>query len=91
MNIKQIVAASLLSATIGAAGAGIASAQVFERGQYGSNQNMWQVRGTVEATISQLQHDDRDYGGHRVAAINDLEAARHQILAAEDFARQHGY
>jgi hypothetical protein len=90
MNIKAIVAASLLSATIGAAGAGIASAQV-DRGQYGSNQNMWVVRGRVEAMIDQLQHDDRDYGGHRAAALNDLQAARHEIVDAEQFAREHGY
>lgn len=90
MNIKAIVAASLLSATIGAAGAGIASAQV-DRGQYGSNQNMWSVRGHVDAMIDQLQHDDRDYGGHRAAAINDLQAARHEIVDAEQFAREHGY
>ncbi len=90
MNLRAILATAIVSATVGAMGAGIASAQV-DRGQYGSNQNMWNVDGRVKALINQLDHDDRDYGGHRVNAINDLQAARNEIVAAEQFARQHGY
>jgi hypothetical protein len=88
MKLKGILATGLLAALTltGAA----ASAQ-FERGQHGSNDNMWDVRQRVEGMIDQLQHDDHDYGGHRIAAINDLQAARNQIVAAEQFARQHGY
>ncbi len=91
MNFKAILATALISATVGAMGAGIANAQAYERGQHPSNRNMWWVDGQVRALINQLNHDDHDYGGHRVAAINDLEAARSQIVAAEQFARQHGY
>jgi hypothetical protein len=35
-----------------------------------------------------LQQDQRDYGGHRVTALNDLQAARTQIIAAEQYAVQ---
>ncbi|HXP95052.1 MAG TPA: hypothetical protein VN905_16375 [Candidatus Binatia bacterium] len=90
MNIKALITTAIISATVGAMGAGVASAQV-DRGQYGSNRNMWYVDGRVKDLIVQLNHDDRDYGGHRVNAINDLQAARNEIAAAEQFARQHGY
>jgi hypothetical protein len=91
MNLKAIIATAIISATVGAMGAGIAGAQVYERGQYGSNRNMWNVDSQIRNAIGQLQHDDRDYGGHRAQAIDDLQAARNQIVAAEQFARQHGY
>ena len=56
-----------------------------ERNQRGSNENIWSVRNWVERMIVQLNHDERDYGGHRVAAINDMQQARTQLLAAEKF------
>jgi hypothetical protein len=90
MNLKAIIVTALISTTIGATGAGIASAQM-DRGQYGSNQNMRVIDGRLAGIIGQLNHDDRDYGGHRQAAVNDLQSARNQIVAAEQFARQHGY
>ncbi|HEV7178807.1 MAG TPA: hypothetical protein VGN11_02985 [Candidatus Baltobacteraceae bacterium] len=61
------------------------------RGQGGSNGNLLSVRRWVERMIDQLQRDQRDYGGHRVAALNDLQQARTQLLAAEAYARGHGY
>ena len=55
----------------------------FAKTQVQSNRNLWHVRHRLEADIDMLQHDQRDYGGHRVNALNDLQAARNEILAAE--------
>jgi hypothetical protein len=54
-----------------------------------SNQNVWQVHHRIDGAIDQLQHDDRDYGGHRDAAIADLSRARGQLAAAEQYAVHH--
>jgi hypothetical protein len=43
----------------------------------------------LDGAIDQLQQDDRDYDGHRVAAIDDLSKARQQLVAAERFAVAH--
>ncbi len=55
-----------------------------------SNRNLWHVRQRLEADIDMLQHDQRDYGGHRVTALNDLQAARNELLAAEQVAHHDG-
>lgn len=62
------------------------SAQAATRGDCSSNQNISEVYRHLKGTISQLNHDDRDYGGHRQSAVNDLEAARVQLEAARDWA-----
>ncbi|HEV8020298.1 MAG TPA: hypothetical protein VGP41_03475 [Candidatus Lustribacter sp.] len=54
-----------------------------------SNQNVWQVHRRLDGAIDQLQHDDRDYGGHRDAAVDDLSKARQQLVAAEQYAVRH--
>ena len=61
------------------------------RGQGGSNRDVWYVRGWIENMIDQLQRDQHDYDGHRVAAINAMQAARAQLVDAEQFAKSHGY
>jgi hypothetical protein len=61
------------------------------RGQGASNGDLWHVRGWVNGLIAQLNSDNRDYSGHKGDAIRDLEAARGQMLAAEQFAFGHGY
>lgn len=58
--------------------------------QAASNHNIWHVRYRLERDIAQLQHDDRDYGGYRVRAIENLQAARNDLLAAEEYERGHG-
>jgi hypothetical protein len=65
-----------------------ASAQMTPSGQNMSNHDIRHVRHRLEIDLTQLQHDDRDYGGHRVNAINDIQAARNELLAAEKF--EHG-
>jgi len=61
------------------------------RGQGPSNHDIWHVRAWVDGLVAQLDHDQRDYGGHKAAAIRDLQAARAQMYAAERFAFDHGY
>lgn len=56
------------------------------RGQQGSNTNLMRVRHSIEVMIDNLQRDQRDYGGHRVAAIADLQRARAELEQARDVA-----
>lgn len=51
-----------------------------------SNGNLAQVHRRLDGAIDQLQHDQRDYGGHRIDAINDLQNARAQLVEAEQWA-----
>jgi hypothetical protein len=48
----------------------------------GSDANLRNVRRDVENVIDVLQRDNTDYGGHRVNAIGQLQAARQQIVDA---------
>ncbi len=61
------------------------------RGQGGSNRDVWYVSNWVEKMIDQLQRDQHDYDGHRIAAINAMQAARSQLADAERYATSHGY
>lgn len=61
------------------------------RSQAGSNRDVWAVRSWVERMIDQLQTDQHDYDGHRVAAINAMQAARAQLVDAERYAGSRGY
>jgi len=51
-----------------------------------SNANLWHVHRRLDGAMDNLNHDTHDYGGHRVAAINDLESARKALVAAEQYA-----
>jgi hypothetical protein len=51
-----------------------------------SNGNLAFVHHRLDGAIDQLQHDQRDYGGHRVDAVNDLQNARVQLVEAERWA-----
>src|SRR5579872_2354784 len=62
------------------------AAPALARPDCSSNANLWHVHRRLDGAIDQLQHDQRDYAGHRVAAINDLQSARSQIIAAEQYA-----
>jgi hypothetical protein len=55
------------------------------RGQGGSNSNLMSVRRWVENMIDQLQRDQRDYGGHREQAIDDMQRARNELIAGERY------
>ena len=59
------------------------------RGEKGSARNIGHVRHRLERLIDNLSQDQRDYGGHRVQALQLLQQARAQLLAAEQYDQQH--
>ena len=61
------------------------------RGEQGSARNILWVKTRLEAIIDSLQRDRRDYGGHREAAIDDLQRARVELQAAINFDAGHGH
>lgn len=48
-----------------------------------SNRNIHQIRKHLEHVIDELQHDQHDYAGHRVKALDLLNQARQELLLAE--------
>jgi len=54
-----------------------------------SNSNLRFVNEHVNTAISNLQSDRNDYGGHRVAAISDLQTASSDIASALAFDKAH--
>lgn len=86
MNVRLLALAGVIAGTTFATAA---SAQTIQppsiaqiRGDQGSDRNLRVVRHRLEGMIDQLQRDQRDYGGHRVKAIADLQAARAEIVSA---------
>ncbi len=61
------------------------------RGQYGSNQNIAQIDQHLNHMIRHLEHDRRDYGGHKAKAIKLLQQAEEQLNKAQQYAAAHGY
>ena len=55
------------------------------RGEHKSAQNISHVEGRLKRIIDSLSRDRRDYGGHRVNAINLLNQADAQLEAAIQF------
>ena len=100
-NWKAILASTVLSASMFGAGAALTSAAHAQvtapvpynqgglRGERGSNHNIHWVRRRVETLLDELQRDQRDYGGHRIAAINLMQQARNQLLQAEQWDASH--
>ena len=52
-----------------------------------SDQNLRYTRAYVERAYDMLSHDQSAYGGHRVAAMNDLTMARNDLTQALHFDR----
>ncbi|HXW77022.1 MAG TPA: hypothetical protein VEJ20_06390 [Candidatus Eremiobacteraceae bacterium] len=52
----------------------------WERDQFASNENMLYTRQYLDRAIAMLNNDQRDYGGYRDAAVDELQAARAQLL-----------
>lgn len=94
-NWKAAFAAAVLSLSMFGAGAAFtasASAQTaFARGEYASARNIIRIKARLEGLIDQASRDQRDYGGHRVAAIADMQRARAQLQAAIDYDASHGH
>ncbi len=87
-NWKAALAALVLSVSAFGAGAvftGAAHAAplyAVVRPDRGSDRNLRYVDARLGALIDQLQRDQREYDGHRVAAIADMQQARGQLAAA---------
>ncbi len=93
-NWKGLLGAILLALTMFASGAAFtatAHAQTMAptRGELRSAANIVWVRRRLEGLIDQLQRDQRDYGGHRIAAIGAMQQARVQLDQAIDYDRAH--
>lgn len=92
--MKKIFLAGLTSAIIAVGAVGTVAAQTtpnqgFVRPHTRSDANLRKVRRSLERDIDMMQHDQRDYGGHRVTAIRALQTARAEIAAAEAYDRTH--
>ena len=61
----------------------------WQRGENMSNRNIAHVRVRLERVIDELQHDQRDYDGHREKALDLLRRARTELLAAENWDQTH--
>jgi hypothetical protein len=59
-------------------------------GQHVSDANLQYVSEHIQTAIARLEQDRKDYGGHRVAAINDLQNARGFINSAMAYDKAHG-
>jgi hypothetical protein len=93
-NWKAALASLVLSISMFGAGAAFTSSAHAQnvpalRGEYRSAQNLLFVRRRLEALIDQLQQDQRDYDGHRVAAVADMQQARAQLDQAIRYDRSH--
>lgn len=96
-TLKKTAAAALFAIAMFAAGAAMTPAVqaqsvpvAAQRGNRASDRSLLQVRRRLEVLIDQLQRDNHDYGGHRVAALNLLEQARAQLDAAIDYDNRRG-
>lgn len=92
---KAAIGAVILSVSMFGAGAistSAAHAQAMPvlRSERGSAHNILSIKTRLERLIDQLQRDRRDYGGHREAAIDDLQKARVQLEAAINYDATHG-
>jgi hypothetical protein len=93
-NWKAALASLIIAGSSFGAGAIFtagAHAQTFAaaRGERGSAKNLMHSRRRLEGVIDQLQRDRHDYGGHRVAAIGDLQQAREQLDEAIEYDKAH--
>jgi Spy/CpxP family protein refolding chaperone len=59
------------------------------RNQQHSDRNISRTRKRLERVIDELQQDQRDYDGHREKALDLLQRARTELLAAEQYDRAH--
>lgn len=93
MTIKTRTIASAAAALIAFASIGFltarGSADESIRPSAASDVNLRRIERSLERDIDMMQHDRHDYGGHRVDAIKELQAARGEIAAAERYDRTH--
>lgn len=87
-NWKAAIATLVFCATSFGAGA-VFTSGAQARSEWGSASNIVAVRNRLGGLIDQLQRDNRDYDGHRVAAIGDMEQAQSQLNAALQYDGAH--
>ena len=56
----------------------------------GSDQNLRYTRAYIQRAVDTLSHDQSDYGGHRIAAVSDLQTASADLTAALRYDRDPG-
>jgi hypothetical protein len=77
VNFKTLFASAAgLAAMLATTGAAFADTSM------ASDQNLRFTRAYVERGYDMLSHDQADYGGHRVAAMSDINNARNDLTAA---------
>jgi len=77
MNFKAaIVSVAALAALLASTGGASADTSMT------SDQNLRYTRAYIERSLDMLSHDQSDYGGHRVAAIGDLNTAKADLTSA---------
>jgi len=79
---KFLAGAVGVAATMIATRPALAQQPPSTRGEKGSAHNIADVRRVLERLINQLEHDEHDFGGYRVRAIEDLRRAREHLVAA---------
>jgi len=70
-------------------GTATAAPKPWHRNDFKSNRNIRLVRTHLEHVIDELQHDQHDYAGHRVKALQLLEQARQELMQAEQAGTSH--
>jgi hypothetical protein len=61
------------------------------RGQWGSDKDIMRRRHQLEHIIQDLAADQSDYGGFKEKAMQDLNAARQDLMQAEQYAHSQGH
>jgi hypothetical protein len=69
----------------------LALALAFVAGRAVASQvHMRNALGALQRAYSELQQADRDKGGHRTAAVHDVELAIDEVQLGLQFAAEHG-
>ena len=65
------------------------SAFAWDHNQAGSDANLRYSRAYVERAADMLSHDQEDYGGHRAAAMTEINEARADLTTALRYDNNH--
>ena len=87
-NWKAALATLVFCATSFGAGA-VFTSSAQARSEWGSATNIFNVRNRLGGLVDQLQRDNRDYGGHRIAAIGDMQRAQAELSQALQYDSAH--
>jgi hypothetical protein len=90
---KFLAGAAGVAATMLASRAAVAQTTQppYTRGETASARNIAEVRRALERMIMQLEHDQHDFGGYRVRAIENMRRARADLEAALQWDATHSH